>query len=111
MDMSNLTCQETIAGMPTVFKPDVAGDLTADIQFHVSGDEPGDYYLSITNGHCAFNEGASPSPKLTINTPSEVWLAISRGELDGQTAFMQQKYQVEGDFGLLMKMSKMFKGK
>ena len=109
MDMSNLNCKETIAGMPTVFNPDVAGDLSADIQFNVAGDEPGEYYLSIANGQCAFNEGASSDAKLTINTPSDVWLAISRGELDGQMAFMQQKYKVEGDFGLLMKFNKMFK--
>ncbi|HEY85280.1 MAG TPA: hypothetical protein G4N96_09245, partial [Chloroflexi bacterium] len=104
-----LNLKQTLTGMALVFNPDAAGDLTGDIQFNVSGDEPGDYFLRIANGKCAFNEGASMAPKLTINTPSEVWLAISRGELDGQTAFMQQKYKVEGDFGLLMKMSKMFK--
>jgi prolycopene isomerase len=104
-----LNCHDTIAGMPLVFNPEVAGGLTVDIQFNVSGDEPGDYYLHIENDACEFIEGASDNASLTINTPSDVWLAISRGELDGQMAFMQQKYKVQGDFGLLMKMGKMFK--
>ena len=109
MDMSQLTCHDTIAGMPTVFNADVAGDLTADIQFDVSGEEPGSYYLHIVGRACTFNEGESPAPTLTIKTPSEIWLAVSRGEMDGQMAFMQQKYTVEGDFSLLMKLNQMFK--
>ena len=108
VDMTQLNCHDTIAGMPTVFNADVAGDLAADIQFVVSGEEPGTYYLHIEAGTCTFNEGESSAPALTINTPSEVWLAVSRGELDGQSAFMSQKYTVEGDFTLLMKMNALF---
>ena len=43
------------------------------------------------------------------NTPSEVWLAVSRGEIDGQAALMQGKYSVEGDFNLLLKLNEIFK--
>ena len=109
MDMKQLNCHDTIAGMPTVFNADVAGNLTADIQFVVSGEEPGAYYLHIETGVYTFHEGESSSPSLTIKTPSEVWLAVSRGEVDGQAAFMQQKYTVEGDFSLLMKLNDLFK--
>jgi hypothetical protein len=35
-------------------------------------------------------------------------LAVSRGEMDGQAALMQQKYAVEGDFNLLLKLNDMF---
>jgi len=107
--MTTLNCHDTIAGMPTAFNAEAAGDLVADIQFDVTGEEPGTYYLHIENGECTFHEGTSPTPALTILTPSEIWLAVSRGEMDGQMAFMQQKYTVEGDFGLLMKMSQLFK--
>ena len=58
----------------TVFDAGVAGDLIADIQFDVNGEEPGTYYLQIEKGTCTFHAGESPSPKLTIHTPSEVWL-------------------------------------
>ena len=109
MDIHTLNCRDTIAGMPTTFNTEAAGDLTADIQFDVTGEEPGNYYLHIEGGQCTFHEGESPAPTMTIHTPSDVWLAISRGELDGQTAFMQEKYRVEGDFSLLMKMSQLFK--
>ncbi|MCP4164748.1 MAG: hypothetical protein GY759_02505 [Chloroflexi bacterium] len=109
MDITALNCHDTIAGMPTVFNAEAAGDMTADIQFDVSGDEPGAYYLHIENGDCTFYEGQAPAPTMTIHTPSEVWLAVSRGEMDGQMAFMQQKYTVEGDFSLLLKLNDLFK--
>jgi putative sterol carrier protein len=109
IDISQLNCHDTIAGMPTAFNAEAASDLSAHIQFNVSGEEPGIYYLHIETGACTFHEGESSSPALTIQTPSEVWLAISRGEMDGQMAFMQQKYTVEGDFSLLMKMNELFK--
>ena len=109
MDISKLNCHDTIAGMPTVFNADAAGDLCADIQFVVSGEEPGVYYLHIEAGACTFHEGESASPTLTIKTPSEIWLAISRDEMDGQAAFMEQKYTVEGDFSLLLKLNEFFK--
>ncbi len=83
--------------------------MTAVIQFRVTGEEPGDYYLQIANGRCAFHEGIADAPAMSINTPSEIWLAVSRGEMDGQMAFMQQKYTVEGDFSLLLKMNELFK--
>ena len=107
IDRRNLTCREIIAGMPSAFNAEVAGDMVADIQFRVSGEEAGDYYLHIEGGTCTFHEGTLEA-KLTIHTPSDVWVAISNGEMDGQQAFMQGKYRVEGDFGLLMKLNDLF---
>jgi len=109
VDMTQLNCHDTITGMPTVFNAEAAGDLSAEIQFVVGGEEPGAYYLHIETGACSFHEGEAASPSLTIKTPSEIWLAISRGEMDGQAAFMGQKYTVEGDFTLLMKLNDLFK--
>ena len=106
--MENLTCQQIIAGMPTVFDGGAAGDLAAVIHYAVTGEEPGDYYLEIANGACTFHEGVPASPTLTIATPSEVWVSIARGELNGQRAFMQRKFRASGDFGLLTRLPGLF---
>jgi putative sterol carrier protein len=108
MDKQGLTCCAIIAGMPTAFNAEAAGGIVADIYYKVTGDELGDYYLEITNGTCTFHQGAPASPRLTIETPSEVWVAISTGKLDGQQAFMEHKYKASGDFSLLMKLSSLF---
>ncbi|HEC35241.1 MAG TPA: hypothetical protein ENI39_01755, partial [Anaerolineae bacterium] len=86
------TMRDIVAGMALVFNPEAAGDLRAVVQFDVSGDEPGQYYLRIAEGKCTAFEGTHPEPTLTVHTPSEVWLRISRGELDGTTAMMEGLY-------------------
>ena len=108
VDRNNLSCRDTIAGMCGVFNPEAAGDLSATYYFKITGDEPGDYALKIENGGCTFSEGAPAAPSLTIEAPSAVWLAISRGELNGQQAFLTQQYKAGGDFTLLMRMNEFF---
>lgn len=102
------TMRDLIAGMAMALNPQEAGDMEATIQFKVTGDEPGDYYLDIAQGHCAAYRGEHPQPTLTIHTPSDVWMAISRGEMDGAAAMMSGKYSVKGNLGLLMRFNKLF---
>jgi putative sterol carrier protein len=94
--------------MPTVSNAKAAGDMVAVIYYRVTGEETGDYYLEIADGTCTFHEGTPGSPRLNIETPSEVWVAISTSKLDGQQAFMEQQYKASGDLGLLMKLRSLF---
>ena len=108
--MSKNSFHDLIMDMMKAFDPNVVpSDLIADIQFHVIGKEPGDYFLHIENGKCTLQEGVSKSPKATIKTPSEVWIAIIKGEIDGQKAFFEQKFTLEGDLMLLLQLRNMFK--
>jgi putative sterol carrier protein/putative NADPH-quinone reductase len=104
------TMRDLVAGMAMVFNPTEAGALEAVIQFRVSGEDPGDYYLDIAPGSCVAYEGKHSDPTLTINTPSDVWMAISHGEMSGATALMTGKYSVKGNMGLLMRFNKLFSG-
>ncbi len=97
-----------LRGMAATFNSKAAGDLKATIQFEVTGKQTGNWFLSIENGKCAFHEGKVNDPNLTIQTPSEVWLAIANQELDGQQAFMEGKYMAAGDMSLLMRMKNLF---
>lgn len=104
------TCREAVLGMAAVFNPAAAGDLRADIQFVVSGDEPGNYVLRIRDGRCTAHEGTFAQPTLTVHTPADVWLKIARKELSGQAAYVKGLYRVEGDFSLLLRLGDLFSG-
>jgi multimeric flavodoxin WrbA/putative sterol carrier protein len=97
-----------LRGMAATFNSQAAGDLKTTIQFEVTGKQPGNWFFSIENGRCIYNEGRADSPALTIKTPSEVWLAIANREMDGQQAFMEGKYTAKGEMGLLMRMKSLF---
>ena len=101
-------CRELLQTMPLGFNPEAAGDLTAVYQFEVSGEENFVSYLKIANGRCTCHDGPADNPNLIIKTPADVWLKISRGELNGQKAFMEGRYKVSGDINLLLKLNRLF---
>jgi putative sterol carrier protein len=105
---ANLNIRQTIEGMTLTFNPSAAEGLQAVIQFIVSGNEPGEYYLRVENRDCSFHRGKLLNPTLTIITPSEVWKKISLSEIDGQEALFKELYKAEGDISLLMKLNSLF---
>jgi len=102
------SCRELLETMPLAFNPEAAGDLTAYFQFEIKGDENFVSYLRIANGRCTYHDGPADKPNLIIKSPADIWLKISRGELNGQKAFMEGQYRVEGDMALLLKMKSLF---
>ena len=82
--------------------------MNATIQFHVSGEGGGDWFLTIANDQCECKTGVTPDPTLTIKTPADVWLKIARKEMNGAMALMMGKYKTSGKMGLLMKMDNIF---
>lgn len=102
------TVKEVMDGMSGAFQPDKAAGVTATIQFKFTGAEEGNYVVKVADGKCEVNEGETDSATVTINSPSDVWLKISRRELDGATAFMSGQFTFTGDMGVLMQMGSWF---
>ena len=90
------------------FNPEGAGDTKAVIQFNFSGEAVGACYFRIESGRIEPLMGTAEKPDLTIETPFEVWMDIMTGKADGQQMFMEQKYRVNGDLSLLMRMNQFF---
>ena len=107
-DLRPKTVTQAIEGMTLSLNPDEAKDLNATIQFHGSGHDGGDYYLTIADGQCQFVNGVVVDPTLTISTPADVWLKIARNEMNGARALISRKYKASGKMGLLLKMDKLF---
>ena len=102
------SCNQILRNMPLAFKAEAAGDLKAVYQFEVSGAETFTAHLRIAEGKCSFHEGAAERPDIIIRAPADVWLKISQGELDGQKAFMEGRFETEGNIMLLLKLKSLF---
>lgn len=103
------TAAPLIMGLPLVFDPQAAGDAKVLIRFRVSGEEAGDYCVRVDGGRCETFEGTPDAADLVVTTPSDVWVRIVRGELDGVQALMERQYSVEGDSLLLAKFPQWFR--
>jgi multimeric flavodoxin WrbA/putative sterol carrier protein len=103
-------CAQLLQMMPQGFNQAESNGLEAIYQFEISGDENFTAHLKISQGTCTYHEGPADNPGVIIKTPADIWLAISKGELDGQQAFMSGKYKVEGDLSLLLRLKSLFAG-
>lgn len=86
--------------LPTAFQPDAAGDTDCTVQFNVSSP----MHVVIRNGTCAAKEGPAGAPDVTITMDDEDLVSLMKGELNGMTAFMTGKLQLEGDLMLAQRM-------
>jgi putative sterol carrier protein len=107
--MSEPTIKEFIMGHEVAFQPDNAVGVDAIIQYHLSGEEGGDWIIAIKDGTCKVTEGIAENPKMTLNANAQDFKNILLGKQDGMAAFMQGKLKVSGDFGLAMRYMNFFK--
>lgn len=80
------------------------GSAQLTIQFNTTEAPDGDisYYLTTSGGQAQMLLGQAPDADVTINQNYETASAISKGELNVQTAFMTGKIKVSGNLAKLM---------
>ena len=79
-----------------------AADLK--IEFETQDGPEGDvnYYLATSGGNATLAIGDVESPDVTVKQSYDTAAAISKGELNTQTAFMTGKLKVSGNLAKLM---------
>lgn len=100
--MSN--AKALIEKMPQAFDPEAAGDTNATVQYAISTP----MYAEIKDGACTVHEGEADNPDVTLKMEDDDLADMLTGELNGMTAFMTGKLQVDGDIMLAQKLSSMF---
>jgi putative sterol carrier protein len=103
------TASEISQMMVESFVPEKAEGVNSTIQFDLSGDGGGQFYIVIQDGTVATNEGTTDNPQMTLKASIEDYYAVATGSLNAVQAFMSGKIKVSGDMGLAMKMQQMFK--
>jgi putative sterol carrier protein len=107
--MSEITVPELMNRMPRAFMPEKAGDLDAVIQYHLTGEEAGDWIITIQDGQCTVAEGIAENPNMTLTADSQDYKDVIVGKVNGMTAFMTGKLKLAGDLNLAMKLPDYFK--
>jgi putative sterol carrier protein len=80
------------------------GAAALSIQFQTEGGPDGDvdYYLATRDGTASVALGEVDSPDVTVKQSYDTATAISKGEMNTQTAFMTGKLKVSGNLAKLM---------
>ncbi len=102
------TVSEIFQNMPSRFRADKAGATNATVQYDISGEGGGIWHAVIKDGTCTVNQGAAPSPNLTLQVGAQDWVDVTTGKQNPQMLFMSGKLKIKGDMGLAMKLGSMF---
>jgi putative sterol carrier protein len=110
MSEVQLSPDQIVEALPQYLIPEKAGSTKATIQFDLSGDNPGKWWVKIHDGKAESGKGDAPEPaNLTLLATSTDFVKVMLGQLDGTAAFMQGKLKIKGDMGLAIKMQSLFK--
>lgn len=102
------TAADIFKEMPNNFNAEKAGDMDVIVQFDLSGDGGGQWYVNIADGACSVEKGAAESPKATIQMEASDYVDMTTGELNPMAAFMSGKVKVQGDLNTVMKIQQVF---
>ena len=89
--------KERFATLEQRFKPDAAKGVNVKLQFKLSGDGGGEWYVVIKDGKCTVKEGTGPDPDATLSAKASDYKKIADGEMNKMVAFLRGKLKVEGD--------------
>jgi putative sterol carrier protein len=109
VNADQVTPDQVFEQMPQYFQADKAGNTNATINFDLSGDQGGKWWVKIADATATTGKGEAESPNLTLLADANDFVRIISGTLDPTAAFMQGKLKIKGDMGLAIKFQSLFK--
>lgn len=107
--MAEYSVEELVFNHEKAFLPEKAAGVEAVIQYHLTGDEGGDYVVTIEDDQCSVEKGTTEDPTMTLTADGKYFRDVLLGKEDGMKGFMEGKLQLEGDLNLAMKLTSFFK--
>ena len=93
--------------LPEKFEGEKAAGLSAVVQFNISGDNGGEWFLIIKDQKLEVTKGATDAPNITLKMKDVDYVKLVNGKLSGQKAFMSGKLKFKGDMALGMKLQQL----
>ncbi len=101
--------QEYFSTLADRFVADAAKGVTATMQYSLSGDGGGEWFVTIDDGvFKGVDSGTTDKPTLHIMMDASKFIEMANGDLDGRKAFLTRKLKVKGNIALAQKMQKFF---
>lgn len=73
-------------------------------QFNLTGEDGGNWYISVQGLAFEVVQGTAPNPGVTVTMQASDFKALAEGTLNPMSAFMGGKLSVTGDMSLALKL-------
>lgn len=107
--MAEYTMKQLVENHPKAFQPEMAAGVDAVIQYALTGEEGGNYIITIKDGVCTTAEGLAENPNMTLTAEAQDFKDVLLGKANGMQYFMMGKLKLAGDLNLAMKLTSFFK--
>lgn len=97
-------------GMAERFDPAKVQGINAAIQFDLSGDNGGLFWVRVADAQATAGEGATDGAVLTVRASADDFAGVANGSINAMNAFMTGKLKIQGDMGLAMKLMPLING-
>ncbi|MDE2148923.1 MAG: SCP2 sterol-binding domain-containing protein [Gammaproteobacteria bacterium] len=95
---------DVLKKLPAAFNADAAAGTECVVQFNTSTP----MYATIKGGACSIADGKTDSADVSISMDGDDLVQLLKGELNGMTAFMTGKLQIDGDLMLAQRVMGFF---
>jgi putative sterol carrier protein len=101
--MAATSVQEILENIRNVDPAKIQG-VNGIILFDLSGEGGGKWTAALADGELTLEEGETASPNVTLGMDADDFAAMSSGEINPVSAFMQGKIKISGDMSLAMRL-------
>ena len=85
-----------MGSLPERFRPKMAGNMTAAIQFEFSGEGGGRWWMRIAGGKCAIGQGDISQPDAVVKMSAADFIGINDGTIDAPDVFWSGRIDIDG---------------
>jgi len=108
-DQKSASVADIFDAMPGAFNVEAAKGVDVVFQYHISGDNGGDWNCVIKDGTCTVNSGIHEKPICTLKISDSDFVDMIGGVLPAMQAYTSGKLKIEGDIMKSQLIEKLFK--
>ena len=105
--MKMKTIEDYINTLPQRLKQDNIEGWNSTFHFEVTGDDCGEWTISIADGKCQVSKGIIGAANCTVKMSDKTYIGIELGAVNPQIAFMMGKIKIS-NIGEMMKYIEAF---
>ncbi|MGB9499148.1 MAG: SDR family NAD(P)-dependent oxidoreductase [Dissulfuribacterales bacterium] len=108
-DQKSASVADIFEAMPGALDVEAAKGVDVVFQYHISGDNGGDWNCVIKDGSCTVNSGIHEKPICTLKISDSDFVDMIGGVLPAMQAYTSGKLKIEGDIMKSQLIEKLFK--
>ena len=97
-----------LARLPAALDPEAAAGMEGVIQFDLTGEGGGAYFLALRDGTCTVGEGRHPAPTVRLTLSAADCAAVMTGTVKARVLFEAGRLQVAGNAFLALMLRDLF---